>query len=248
MKTTVLMNSYRENKKLFRRAVESALEAGCDQLILSTVKDDPCIGWGKRYPIVIVVNKKPGIFQQINAMLPHIEGDYVCYASSNDEMMPHKLYQEAELLAETGKKVCYSAFKVISKVNGKKYVARFPDYTYEKNLEASFVSDCAMVEAKTFLRYTPFVTRYGNSAYRDLWLRIYEGEGNVFIYNDTPTWVYYVTQDSQHIKAQKDNEVYQRRMFDRRMMLKDHLKRAGQILGRDHPSVKALSDLPGHGG
>ncbi len=42
----------------------------------------------------------------------------------------------------------------------------------------------------------------------DFWLRVYEAEGDVFVYNPEPTFYYRQTDDSKHIKRKKNREEY----------------------------------------
>ena len=220
---TVLMNSYREREHNFRMAVESILRAGCSQFIISTVAGDPCKDWVGDYPISkVIFNEKPGIFEQINAMLPFINQPYVCYASSNDVMFENKLSLEVKILEDTKKDVCYSAFMATSSRDHNGKVCKFPDYNYSKHLSGNFVSDCAMVRTPMLLKYTPFRTEYGNISYHDLWLRIYEGEGNVFIKNDEPTWLYIITSESQHIRRRKNPKKIAENNRHIQKMLADH--------------------------
>ena len=220
---TVMMNSYNEGEKLFRRAANSVIEAGCSQFIVSTVKGDKCIEWAKDYNALVIENEKPGIFSQVNAMLPHINQPYVCYSSSNDFMLPNKLELETSLL-KGGKKVCYSAYSVINDFKRDDKIREFYDYSYDIHLRGNFVSDCAMVETETLLKYTPFKEEYGNYAYYDMWLRVYEGEGNVFVYNPIPTWVYHVTKNSKHVKRRKNkHEVIQYKKL-KNDMIRGHLR------------------------
>lgn len=219
---TVLVNSYNEKEPVFRRAIESIVKAKPIQIIISTVKGDQCIKWAENYPAQVIINEKPGIFQQLNAMIPYIKGKYVCYASSNDKMLPNKLKIEVSKLKGKNK-VCYSSFKVINKLHNRVYIQKFPTiFNYQRMFKSGYISDCSMVETKTFLKYMPFREQYNNSAYRDLWLRIYEGEGNVFVYNDMPAWVYYIDVNSQHVRQKKDPEIRKKRMADRERMLNDH--------------------------
>jgi hypothetical protein len=219
------MNSYNENKEYFHAAVLSVLnQKGVDiQLILSTVKNDPCIEWSKNYKnIELIINDKPGIFEQINATIDKIKGEYITYSSSNDEMLENKCKIESELLYKNNKKVCYSAYFVtdenlkITKTN------KFREYDYDSHLKGNYVSDCAMVDYKIFKKYTPFILKYKNMAYYDLWLRIFEGEGNVFFYNDIPTWKYRITKNSQHIKRQSNDVAKKINENLRFIMLNDH--------------------------
>jgi len=222
-KVSVIVNSYNEGEKLFRRTIESIKESSnVDlQIVVSTVKGDNCIGWTKDYDVTLIINEKPGIFEQINATIPHLTGDYITYFSSNDKMSKYKLKIESDILKKTNKKVCYSSYNRIE-LDNTKNVKKFYDYSYEKHLTGNFVSDCSMVTKDVFLKYTPFRTEYGNHAYHDLWLRIYEGEGNVFVYNQIPTWDYIVTENSSHYKRSKDPKRKQENELSRQEMLKHH--------------------------
>ena len=216
------MNSYNELESLFRRAANSVIKAGCSQFILSTVVGDPCIGWAKDYDIKVIVNSKPGIFSQINAMLPHIKQPFVCYSSSNDVTLPNKLKIESGMLSATGKKVCYSAFYDENEATGRRSVRKMRPYSYKLHQAGNYVSDCAMVDTAVFLKYTPFREQYKNFAYYDLWLRIYKGEGNVFIYNPDPTWVYYISPRSQHVKRLKNPKAHHANNMMRAKLKRDH--------------------------
>jgi hypothetical protein len=216
---TVMMNSYREDRERFTRALASVLDNDVPkQVILSTVDGDPCIAWAEDFPVEVVVNEKPGIFSQINAMIPLVKGKYVCYASSNDSMYRFKLELECDILEQSGEGVCYSAFHRIE--SGTRRTMSFPHYDHALHLSGkNFVSDCAMMRSDLLRTYGPFDLSEHNHAYHGLWLRIYAGEGNVFIYNDIPTWGYLVTTDSQHQRRQKDAQWHTANEAQRQAML-----------------------------
>ena len=213
--TTVIINSYNEKENLFKRALTSVLQAQPTQVIVSTVKGDRCIGWVEP-GVEVVVSDKPGIFSQIEAAAKLVTGKYVCYCSSNDVMLNYKLKTESGILEKTGKKVCYSAFFV--QHQGRQAVRRFRDYDYKSHLKGSYVSDCAMIETEIFKKYLPF--RFGNQGYWDLFLRIYEGEGDVFTYNPHPTWIYDITGDSRHQRRKRSPEMVQRNLQEKEMVIK----------------------------
>jgi hypothetical protein len=137
-------------------------------------------------------------------------------------MHSFKLKIESELLKKYNKKVCYSSF-YRTDITGVRSIKNFHDYDYKKHLVGNFVSDCAMVEIETFLKYTPFKVEYGNHSYHDLWLRIYKGEGNVFIYNPIATWEYVVTENSSHYKRSKDLKKHRENEDSRKKMLNNHI-------------------------
>jgi glycosyltransferase involved in cell wall biosynthesis len=225
MKTTVIINTYNEDKNILQRAVQSYIDQ-CHQLIISTVEGDPSIKYIKGVDWAILpkakhAGKSPfGSFQQINNALPLVTGDYFCWASGNDYAKPHKVLMEVDALIRTGAHVCYSSF-IVDKPNTKRIQA-FHDYDYQKHLQNNFVSDCAMMSRYILEKYLPFHQQWNNMAFWDLWLRIYEGEGNVFTYNNIPTWTY-VHRDSDMSKMRKKSpEQIAKNNEDRTNMLKYH--------------------------
>jgi hypothetical protein len=151
-----------------------------------------------------VISKTPGIYQQINKAVKKVSGDFACYASGNDVALSDKLKTESDLLIKNNKLVCYSAFRVTDeKLENWKLRAFYP-YDYKKHLAGNFVSDCSMMARELLDKYAPFQVKYKNHAYYDFWLRVAEGEGNVFIYNPKPTWLYRQTNTSSHLLRKKD--------------------------------------------
>lgn len=207
---TVLMNCYKEKEEIFKKAVESVLSnKGVKiQLIVSTVKDDPCIKWCKDYPIELVINETAGIFTQFNAMIQYIKGDYTTYASANDVMYSNKLYDEANFLAKNQHiKVVYSDFDIIE-VDGREWTFKAQEYNYEKHLQGSFVTDCTMIRSEIYRKYFPLNLKWGNNAVWDFYLRIYKGEGNVFAPLNISTWLYKKNKNSSSEKRKKDRAKY----------------------------------------
>lgn len=188
------MNSYNENPSWLKSAILSykTQQDVNVELILSMVKGDSNISLAEKIGgCKVILNDKPGIYSQLNEAVKHMTGDFVCYASSNDTAPPTKLVTEYSLLKKTGRAVCYSAFNVTDQNGRITGIRQFPKtYDINEHLKGNFISDCALVRSDIFSKYIPFDEQWGNHAYYDLWLRIYAGEGNVFVYNPTPTWNY----------------------------------------------------------
>jgi len=225
MKSSVIINTYNEDPNILRRAVDSYIDQ-CDQLIISTVEGDKSLKYIKGVDWAILpkakhVGKSPfGSFQQINNALPMVKGEYFCWASGNDYAQPHKILMEIDTLIRTKAHVCYSSFYV-HKMNGRK-LQPFHDYDYQRHLQNNFVSDCSMITRYILDKYLPFHQQWNNMAYWDLWLRVYEGEGNVFAYNPIPTWTY-VHRDSDMSKMRKKSpEQIAKNNEDKLNMLKYH--------------------------
>lgn len=206
-KVTVIVNSYKEKKERFIKTLDSILNNKNVelQIILSTVKEDPCVDWVSNPKVDIFLNEEPGIFEQINNVVDRVKGDYVTYFSSNDFMFENKLKLESDLLRLSDKKVCYSSFYK-KNINNTSSIIELFEYDFNIHLQKNFVSDCAMIRSDIFFKYTPFNLLFGNHAFYDFWLKIHKNEGNVFLYNPKPTWEYIVTNDSNHVKRQLNHE------------------------------------------
>lgn len=229
--TTVIMNTYNENPIYLKQAIESYKTQKDVQIIISTLEDDSNLKiYDNGYVDVVVFSSKKnhpgkcpkGSFYQLNRALEFIKGDYVCFASSNDVSLPKKLSMEQEMCIN-GKKVCYSSYiKTNANLKNRKLIT-FHDYDYKRHLQTNFVSDCTLIETELFLKYTPFDLELNNYAYWNLWLKIYQGEGNVFVYNPKPTWLYRQDEDSMHIKRRKDPTLVRKHKLDKAKMLSQYI-------------------------
>lgn len=224
MKANIIINTVNEKDIYLRKAIESYLkQKNVDiEIIISTIQGDKSISIGVEYGASIAVSPKKGIYQQLNNSLKYIDADYFAYASGNDVALINKMEIEIELCESHNKKVCYSDFIKANKNLVKKSVARFIPYNYKKHLQGNFVNDCATIHS-SLLKYTPFELKWGNDAFYDYWLRVYENEGDVFIHNDIPTWVYRITNESQHVRARKCESEKKRRSDIRNKMIKSRL-------------------------
>ena len=161
-------------------------------------------------------------YRQLNSAIKMIKGKWFAFASSNDIAEQNKFSVEISQLVSTKKKVCYSAFFRCNP-NNTKDLMRFHDYDYNKHLIGNFVSDCATMSVDILKDNTPFKLRFKNFAFWDFWLRVYEKEGNVFIYNPVPTWNYNIKDDSMHIERLKDTDKVLENTKDKIRMLWSHV-------------------------
>lgn len=223
-KISVIMNSYQNNADHLKQAIQSYLDQeGVEvEIIVSTVENDSAIEIAKSMGCVVVISKKPDIYAQINRALKKVTGKYVCYASGNDVAIPGKLKIESDLLIKSNKLVCYSAFIQTDENLEFRKTRSFYSYDYKKHLQGNYVSDCSMFSAELIEKYGPFQLKHKNHAFYDFWLRIAEGEGNVFVYNPVPTWLYRVSNDSRHIQRKKDPARIEENNNNRLKMLSFH--------------------------
>lgn len=241
MVVSVIMNSLNEKREYLLEAIASYInQQGVEvDLIISMVEGDSNIDYLKKnahnfprtritimnrasHPISKGIKSPQGSFLQLNHALPLIKGDWFCFASSNDIAYPRKLISEVELSLLYKREVCYSAFDYITETGTKIRTQGFHEYDFKKHLVGNFVSDCALISRRLVDKYLPFKIELNNYAYWDLWLRIFEGEGNVFTYNANPTWGYRQDPNSMHIQRRKSPEQIAEANRDRETMLKLH--------------------------
>ena len=236
-KVSVIMNQHREQPDVLSREIKAYLnQEDCDvQLIVSTRIGDPNIPLlSQKFPQVELAilpeipelahgKKSPrGTFLQLNNAIPLVKGDWFVFASADDFVYHNKLKLEIEQCIAEGKEVCYSAYNYANPQGKIIHTQPFHDYDYEKHKVGNFVSDVSPISRRLFDKYLPFRTELNNYGYWDLWLRIYEGEGNVFTYNPIPTWSYVRNSTAMHIIRRNDPEEQRRTLKDRNRMLALH--------------------------
>lgn len=228
---TVIMNTVNEQPEVLKKAIDSYLnqEQVTVQLILSTVEGDPCIGQyeGVTYSILPKSQhsgKSPrGAYEQINHALKLFEGDWLCYASGNDYAEHHKLRMEIDACMKSGKEVCYSSIWSVS--GDTKVQKKFPtEYHFNEHLKGNFVTDCSLISRRLVEKYLPYRLELNNYAHWDSWLRMYEGEGNVFVYNPIPTWFYVQNPNDMHNQRKRSPELQAIADRDKEIMLNLHRK------------------------
>lgn len=223
---SVIINTVNENKDTLLLAVNSYLMQGNCQIIVSTIEGDPCLNYltGVEFAVVKKSDhpgKSPrGAYVQLNNALPLIKGDWFCYASGNDFATHDKLKKEVNLCIQYNKEVCYSSYIIHSGVERRRM--SFFEYDYSKHLIGNYVSDCSMMSRRLVEKYLPYRLDLGNYAHWDSWLRIYEGEGNVFHYNPDPTWFYVQNPDDMHNIRKRSPELQAIADHDREKMLNLH--------------------------
>lgn len=224
-KVTVLINTINEEPERLENAILSYKNQDVDvQILISTVKDDVSIGIGERLGCDVVINPGKGIYEQLNNAVNHIKGDWWCYASGHDFALPDKLLNEVTCCINSGKKICYSDYILFYPESKNKKTVTFFPYDYHTHLtKGNFVNDCAMINTEMSKKYLPFRNElWGNDSHYDFWLRVFEGEGNVFCHNNVPTWVYIQYEDSKHIVRQKSKEELEEYRLLRSRMLSTH--------------------------
>jgi hypothetical protein len=210
-RVAVVINSYRNNDNFLIQAIWSCLQQKHVKvkLIVSTVRDDPAIEIARHMSkdIVLVINKQPGIYSQLNNALCEVKGvDWFTYFSGNDLCFPMKALHEISLCKKHKAGVCYSNFYMCNANLSQRKLKVLRPYNYRQHLDVgNFVSDVALVKADLLHKYKPFKEEYDNYAYYDFWLRIAEAEGSkVFVYNPRAEWLYRVCGSSKHIKRKRN--------------------------------------------
>jgi len=228
MKATVIINTIKETPERLMLAINSYKnQVGVSlQIIISTIEEDTSIKIAKQMGCDVVINPEKGIYKQLNNAINYIKYDWWCYASGHDIAIQDKIRDEINCCLENNKLICYSNYNLVDPQNNISKEIIFPDYNNESHLKGNFVNDCAIINTALTRKYAPFQSdKWHNDSFYDFWLRIYEGEGDVFIHNNKPTWNYIQYSDSKHLVRQKnENELQQYREL-REEMIKSHIER-----------------------
>lgn len=215
---SIVMNTYNENPEFLRTAINSCLNQLYVnvQLIVSTIEGDPAINFIKKNfnNVDLCISSKKehpghgiaGIYYQLNKATCLIKGNWFTYASSNDYIISTKLYNEIYRCQKSNKLVCYSPYLRANEnliING---MCR-PKYrnNTRMNLKNLWMQDCCIINAAILKKHLPFnYKKFWNLAFLELYLRIYKKEGNIFIYNPIPGFIYRINKNSLHIKRRKN--------------------------------------------
>lgn len=214
-----------EPEKRFRRAISSYLnQIGVKvQLIASLVEHDcSMISVAESMGLQVVLNKSPSIYGQLNAGTPLVTGDWYSMASSHDTVMPDKYRHEIEMCLSKKKKICYSDMYYVDSDLNILSVGKNSLYSYSRHIVGNIIPDNATISMDIFRKYVPFKEEFGNDAYYDFWLRIAEGEGNIFVHNPIPEDKYIIESSSRHIRRKKDPKIFLQHQLMRKKMLASH--------------------------
>jgi len=162
-----------------------------------------------------------GSFIQLNNAMPHVKGEWWCFASGNDYVYPNKV--ESEIRAAKQAKVVYSDFNYVSETGGIKSRQRFRPYDPNAHNTTNIIPDCSLIHSSILYDFMPFRTEFNNYAYWDLWLRVREKYGpSVFAHNPLATWGYRQGSADMHVKRTKSPEQQAQATADRKRMLNTH--------------------------
>lgn len=232
---SVIMNCIDENPQYFKEAVDSILgQNGVSvHLILSTVEGDPSIKWIEDYTGDIYVCAYPkkdhpgrspeGSFAQLNYALQFVAHDWLCFCSSNDVILCSKFIDEIECAEANKKLVCYSDLSITDKDLNVTSTTKYGGFTRARHLQTNFIPDQSTINYSKLKKYLPFSVEWYNCGFWDFWMRVYEGEGDVFAYNPKVERDYRQLGNSMHIERNRDPAKVAMYHQQRALMLKTHI-------------------------
>lgn len=233
MSSTVTINTMNERWENLSREL-TAWTKQADQVIVSTTDADVNIDRiRKEFPWVDIVTMRHGdhpghcplgSFMQLNNAMPHVKGEWWCFASGNDYVYPNKLRDEIATAQRTGAKVIYSDFNYTDE-NGKiKSRQRFKAYNPTAHERQNIIPDCSLIHRSILAEFMPFrCETFRNYSYWDLWLRVRKVYGNgVFAHCPTVTWGYRQGSDDMHVRRTKSATQKAEAETDRATMLATH--------------------------
>ena len=233
---TLIINTLGNDNKKLDKIIKSGLkqEGMSDMQIIISTREGDCSEklYNRKYhknPNV-VISKVPikdhpgrgpqGIFAQLNKASELVKNKWVSYFSGNDVIFRSKFRREIDHCIKNNKSICYSTY--LKELNGKRTKLVFKKYNYDLHLKGNFVNDCSLIKTTIFKNLLPFKLDYHNHAFWDFFLRAYERYGNIFVYNEVPTWKYIVTNNSSHIKRFKNKNLKKVNDEHKKLMLLRH--------------------------
>lgn len=226
IEVSTIITTYKNTGPELRASLVSILhqEKVNQEIILVMVSDDPNLDLIKAWIPVINKNAKlsqvilvkvakerhpgrspQGSFYQINEGLKHVTKSWIRWFSGDDILYPRSTFKQVTALQETGNLVSFGGYTIDYEERpdlGLESVKFFP-YSRKIHQSTNFVGDVSLWSAE-LLEFTPFDwEKWGNYAFWDFWLRIYQAKGNVFHYTDEVLWRYIKRASSTHIKRRR---------------------------------------------
>jgi len=228
---TVVMNTLDDDPRDFRAALDSCLsQMGVDVwLIVSTVEGDPSVDVALAAGAEVVVGLAGGC-AQINRALHLVRGDWFCFMSGDDIMLPDRLARATEPYLQWGNTIVPAGgvlyndyYEVDLRDRTSRIVELPPVYDYKLHLQRNFVPDVSVMAMWVLEKHGPFREEWGNRAFWDFWLRVAEDEGpGIFTHSARPDWIYYVRETSQHVRRKADAAWTSRESELTQRMLRSH--------------------------
>lgn len=231
--TTVTINTLNEDWGNLSRELTAWLKQA-DQVIISTTDADKNIAAIRgQFPTVDIVtmphgehpgHSPLGSFMQLNNAMPHVKGEWWCFASGNDYVYPNKIADELATAKRTGALVVYSDFNYTDESGKVKSRQRFKPYDAKAHEHTNIIPDCSLIHRSIIDRFGPFrCGKYRNYSYWDMWLRARKELGQrIFAHNAVPTWGYRQGSADMHVKRERSPQMKADAMIDRYRMLTDN--------------------------
>lgn len=230
---TVTINTLNEDWGNLSRELTAWLKQA-DQVIVSTTDADRNIAAIRgQFPTVDIVtmphgehpgHSPLGSFMQLNNAMPHVKGEWWCFASGNDYVYPNKIADELATAKRTGALVVYSDFNYTDETGDVKSRQRFKKYVAVNHDRQNIIPDCSLIHRSILDEFMPFrCEQFRNYSYWDLWLRARAKYGaSIFAHCDSVTWGYRQASTDMHVRRMKSEAQKMEAQRDRSAMLSSH--------------------------
>ncbi len=229
MECSVIVSSHLENPEFFLQSITSILNQTDVEIefIVSMVEGDENISLVPPGVTIHTIPKSKhvghspeGSFQQINVAIPLVTKKYFRWFSGDDILFPQTTKLQIEKLESSGKLVCHSGVEYFK--NGKTKRRDAIPYNREIHQTRNMVPDTSIMNSKLLSLAPLNYKKFGNYAFWDFWLRVYEKYGKVFTRVRDIGWMYRIHEDSTHVKRKRDPKAFKKYFKDKDDMLKYH--------------------------
>lgn len=199
---SIILNTRNDNPDYLITCIKSIIYQNnvSIQLIISTVEGDISIDVRNLYfPTIDIYispkNESPDygykcIYHQLNKALPYVKYEWFMYMSANNILLPNKLQNEIEKCLDNNKMICYSNYYVTDEYLHNRKIQPNIEFNYRKLCEENYITSRALIKSELLKQFVPIVDKYDGYGFWELYLRIYEKYGNVFIYNNEAQFIY----------------------------------------------------------
>jgi len=228
---SIVITTYNEDQDTLEATIDSVLsQIGVSvSLFVSSVVDDRNFRFLSEYPNIVPIfstkEEHPGYgpqgsFYQLNKAIKEINPpEYFCFFSGNDIMLPNYASMCIDALKDNGKEVAYTKFVSMKNNRTVRQACLYP-YSREAHQLGNVIPDTAII-TKKMMSLLPFrSSQFGNLAFWDFWLRIYETYGDVFHHIPVIGWKYFLKNTSMHLN--REVAWQKQRAIDQKKMLKFH--------------------------
>jgi len=153
------------------------------------------------FPFKWIISEKADYVYQRNLGVKGSDGEWYCFADSDDFLLPVKLETDMEVAKSQNALLVYSSFLIADEQLRVVKGLIPPEFSRKLLLQSCIITDFSLVNRKLYDEFGPYDEKLGEVAFYDFYLKIAEKYPDKIKLNKTPTFIYrrYKAQMSQEL-------------------------------------------------